>query len=306
MKATISVVINTLNEEKNLRRCLESVSWADEIVIVDMHSEDDTVTIAKKYTKRIYSHERTGYVEPARNYAISKATGDWILLIDADEEVSTILAERLQKIASTPSDIAYVAIPRKNIIFGQWIKHTGWWPDHLIRFFKKGSVTWKETIHSVPETTGQGLLLEEKDEAIIHYNYDSVKLFLQKTVLSYAPAEAENLLKKGYVFRHIDIIRFPFQEFLSRYFAREGYKDGFHGLMLSLLMSFYHLVVFAYLWEAQKFSQPVNASMFQKELGTELHKVKKEFIYWKNTVKLEEQKNLFGKLWIKWKRKIGK
>ena len=305
MKPKISIVINTLNEEKNLKRSLDSTKWADEIVIVDMHSDDKTVEIAKKYTDKIYTHERTGYVEPARNFAITKATGDWILLVDADEEISATLADKLQKITVDNPDITHVAVPRKNIIFGKWIEHSGWWPDHLVRFFKKGSVTWKETVHSIPQTVGNGMTLEDEQYAIIHYNYDSVLLFLQKTVLSYAPAEAESLLKNGYIFDYLDIIRFPFKEFLSRYFAREGYKDGFHGLTLAILMSFYHFIMFAYLWEKQKFPEPSNFTLTQRDLGKELQKAKKELNYWTSVDKLHQEKNLLKKVGIKIKRKAG-
>jgi len=160
----ISVVINTLNEEKNLSRALTSIkNFADEIVVVDMKSDDKTQDIARKSGAKVYEHQRMGYVEPARNYAIGKASKDWILVLDADEEVPPSLEKELKKIAEN-ADADYYRIPRKNIIFGKWVKHSRWWPDYNIRFFKKGSVSWNEIIHSVPSTTGKGLDLEPKEE----------------------------------------------------------------------------------------------------------------------------------------------
>src|SRR3989344_1312352 len=108
----ISVVINTLNEEKNIERAMKSVNWAGEIVVCDMYSEDNTVEIAKKLGAKICFHKKTNYVEPARNFAISKATGDWILVLDADEEIPDSLSKRLQEIAEKMHQINFVEIPR--------------------------------------------------------------------------------------------------------------------------------------------------------------------------------------------------
>ena len=133
----ISVVVNTYNEEKNLFRCLKSVEkFADEIVVVDMHSEDNSVKIAKSFGAQVYLHERMDYVEPARNFAIGKAKGKWILSLDPDEKISNELAKNLRFIAVNKSDeVDYVLVPRKNIVFGKWMENTRWWPDYISRFF---------------------------------------------------------------------------------------------------------------------------------------------------------------------------
>lgn len=134
----ISVLINTYNEERNIRNCLESVKWADEIVIVDMYSEDKTTTIAREYTDKIYFFERMGYVEPARQFVLEKASNDWILLLDADEMVPKKLRDKLLDIAKNDlGDVIY--IPRKNYFFGYLMKGTGFGAiqDKQPRFFKK-------------------------------------------------------------------------------------------------------------------------------------------------------------------------
>lgn len=273
----ISVVINTRNEEKNLPRALQSVkSLADEVVVVDMHSTDKTCEIAKRTGAKVYIHPETGYVEPARNFAISKATGDWILILDADEEIPIKLAKGLKKLIKNPK-ASFYRIPRKNIIFGKWIKHSRWWPDHNIRFFKKGAVVWSEVIHSVPETRGKGLDLEvEEGLAIVHYNYDSISQYLER-MNRYADVQAKFLKDGGYKFSWQDILRKPTSEFVSRFFAGEGYKDGVHGLVLGLLQAFSEAVVYIKVWELEKFKE---AKLKKDDLGGEFGNIGGEVDHW--------------------------
>ena len=295
----ISVVISAFNEAKKIKNCLESVRWADEIILIDLESTDKTAEIARQYTPHIFPHKNLGFIEPVRNFSIAKANGDWILLLDADEEIPPTLAEKLQTIAKEETNITHVKLPRKNIIFGKWIEHSGWWPDHLTRFCKKGTIHWQDTVHSVPEVKGEGIALSDEQHAIIHYNYENITQFFHRNFEKYAKLEAEAKLKNGYIFSVKDIIRFPLQEFLSRYFAREGYKDGLHGLVLSILMAFYHFAVFLYLWENKNYAEANT-----KDLKDELKKTKKEVKYWLETKKINQEKNLLKKTALKIKRKI--
>jgi len=253
--AKVSVVINTLNEKKNISRALNSVKhFADEIVVCDMKSDDDTVKIDKKKGAKVYDHKRMGYVEPARNFAISKATGDWILILDADEELSPSLTKKLTDIVKNPK-ADYYRLPRKNIIFGKWIKHSRWWPDMNIRFFRKGHVSWDEIIHSVPMTMGKGDDLEATEQnAFVHYHYTSIEQYIGR-MNRYTSFYAIGLTKRGYKFRVSDLIRKPSDEFLSRYFKGEGYKDGLHGLVLALLQALSELVVYLKVWQAGGFKK---------------------------------------------------
>lgn len=251
----ISVVINTLNEEKNLPQALTSIkNFADEIVVVDMKSDDNTKVIAKKAGAKVFEHERTGYVEPARNYGISKATGKWILILDADEELQNSLANKLEAIAKKPK-ADYYRLPRKNIIFGKWVKHSRWWPDYNIRFFKNGNVSWSEIIHSVPTTKGKGLDLPAKEKyAILHHHYLSVEQYVER-LNRYTTEHSKLLVKEDYEFKWHDLINKPTAEFLSRYFQGEGYKDGIHGLALAGLQAFSEFVLYLKVWQAQKFKR---------------------------------------------------
>src|SRR5688572_7980444 len=140
MIGKISVVINTLNEEKSIERAIKSVDFADEILVCDMHSDDNTPLIAKKLGAKVIFHKRAGFVEPARNFAISKAEHEWVFVLDADEEVPDSLKGKLKEVINGSGVTTFVEIPRKNILFGRWMKASMWWPDYNIRFFKKGFV----------------------------------------------------------------------------------------------------------------------------------------------------------------------
>lgn len=249
----ISVVLNVYNEEKNIERVLNSIRWADEIIVVDDGSTDRTLEIAKKFTEKIYKHKSAGYVEPARNFALSKASGDWILLLDADEEIPKDLAEKLQGITNKMEAIDYVEIPRKNVIFGKWMKASMWWPDFHPRFFKKGKVVWKNEIHSKPQLIGNGIRLSEEEKlAITHYHYDNISQFIER-MNRYTTIQSAELIKSGYEFSWRDLMLKPLGEFLGRYFSNRGFEDGLHGLTLSLLQAFSFLVVYLKVWQTRKF-----------------------------------------------------
>ena len=257
-KPLISVVVNTLNEEENLPRCLSSVkNLADEIVVVDMHSEDKTRKIARQFGAKVFLHERTGYVEPARNFAISKARGEWILILDADEKIGRSLAKRLREIAEAEdSAVDYVLIARKNIIFGKWIQNSRWWPDYLPRFFRKGKVVWPKQIHQKPELKGNIFTLPDSEKlAIVHYNYDSLDQFLDRA-RRYAEVQATELMKeKKYRLSAADLVLKPLGEFLSRFFSGGGYKDGIHGLALAILQSYATALTYLKVWERRKYEE---------------------------------------------------
>ena len=251
LKPNISAVINVRNEAENLEKCLKSIKdFADEIIVVDMKSVDDSVKVAKKYGSKIFSYKPMKFVEPARNYALSKATGKWILLLDPDEYLSKTLKKELKK-TITRSDVDFVKVPRQNFIFGKWIRHANCWPDYLIRFFKKGAVTWQNEIHSQPSTKGNGItFLDSEKLAIKHNNYQTINQFITRA-LRYSSIQADELNVKDYKIKISDFILKPIQEFNSRFFYAEGYKDGLHGLIFCLLQGFAIGLIYIKLWEKQ-------------------------------------------------------
>lgn len=299
--AKLSIVISAYNEQKKIRICLESVKFADEIVFVDNSSTDKTVKIAKEYTKKIFvqPNEPTK-IDLQKNLGIEKATGDWVFVLDADEQITPELAQELKELMKKdPKEFNGFWVPRKNIIFDKWIQYSGWYPDPQLRLFRKGKGKYEKAHYHEPiAVTGEKGKLSEH---ILHHNFEHVGQFLYKSLQVYAPNEADELLRKGYVFNYRDAIRLPIKEFLSRYFAREGYKDGFHGLMLALLMAVYHFTIFAYLWEKKKF---IDEEHSIKDFEEEAKETGKEIDFWINKKKIDEEKKLLNKLGLKIKRKF--
>lgn len=300
----ISAVVNTRNESKNIFDCLKTLSFCDEIVVVDMESSDDTKEIAKQFTDRVYDHKMVGYVEPARNFAIQKALGEWILIVDADERIPKTLAAKLIQIADKGTS-DFVRIPRKNLIFGEWMRHSRWWPDFNIRFFKKDTVQWQDEIHSIPITLGTGINLdEESDMAIEHHHYDNIDEYFERS-LRYSSQQAKELIKSGYKFDPKDLITKPVGEFISRFFAGEGYRDGLHGLVLAFLQFFSVMLIYLKVWQAED-HRPIKAAtmtpVWQKAFVDKF----KELRYWFLTVRIQSSKSNQQTFFLKLGRKILK
>lgn len=296
----LSVVINTKNAEKTLELALKSVKFADEIVVVDMKSTDDTLKIAKKYTSSVFTHKDVGYVEPARNFAISKAKGDWILILDADEEVPQELKKTITGIVSESAKGEFTAncyyIPRKNYIFGKWIEKTGWWPDHVLRLFKKGFVEWADEIHSIPITRGEVKELPASENiAIVHHNYQHVSQYIDR-MNHYSDIQAKEIVEsKGkktsskYIFKKFS------SELLSRLFAQRGINDGAHGLSLSLLQSISEASVAMKVWEESGF--PETNRFQEEELLNQVAQFKRELAYWIADWQVENNSGLVKIYW---------
>ena len=298
----LSVVISAYNEENKIEVCLKSAFFADEIVLVDNSSTDKTKDLAQKYTKNIYTQKNNpSAIDLQKNFGFSKATGDWILSLDADEEISKELADEVKALIKKSTKENGFWIPRKNYIFGKWIQHSGWYPDYQLRLFRKGN--GKYTNKHVHEDLNVAGKTEYLKNHLIHHNYGTITDFINKTVNIYAVNEAEDKLGNGYSFSYFDAIRFPLSEFLSRFFARKGYKDGFHGLMLALLMSFYHLIVFAFIWEKKGFRE-YEGKEFLDETEQEFKRAGKEIFFWISKEKMEAIKNPVKKNLYKISRKI--
>lgn len=248
--ARISAVINTLNEEQNLPYALRSVkSWTYEIIVVDMHSEDRTVEIAEKHGARVYFHSRLSYADPARAYAIGKALGDWILILDADEIIPAKLSRRLVTLSSSGSGAAFdaVRIPFVNYLLGAPLQHTGWGPrqDTHIRFFKRGYVNATGKIHNYLEPISTARVLDLSDEVdcgIVHFNYCDVFHFLEK-LNRYTTIEARFAIDQGKLVSKCSTLLRSAREFGSRYIKARGYRDGWRGFYLSAFMAFYRFVI---------------------------------------------------------------
>lgn len=299
--ASISAVISAYNEEKKIEKCLASVSWVDEIIFINNSSTDRTVSIAQKYTSKIFKRANNKMLNINKNFGIQKAGSDWILYLDADEVVTPELKNEIIKTIqpkNNPTIFGYW-LPRKNIIFGKWIRHGLWWPDLQLRLFRKGTAKYPCVhVHEKIKTdqpTGQ------LQSALLHNNYENIDQYLRKFTAIYADNEAENLLASGYVYRWYDAVRFPVSDFIKIYFAQKGYKDGLHGLVLAILQAFYSFVTFSKLWQADNF-RPQDLKIDQ--IAGELDQNRKEFKYWILSSKISETGKLPVRIFYKLVRKI--
>lgn len=302
MKNKLSVVISAFNEEEKLDKCLISVKWADEIIVMNNSSTDKTGKIAKKYTDKVYLQPNDPQkIDILKNSGFEKAKNEFILSLDADEEVSPELKKEIEELLEKSDLKSGYFIPRKNTIFGKVIEHSGWYPDFQLRLFKKGKGLFNtETVH-------QGISVEGNTEYLsnhlIHHNYENITQFIQKNMIIYAKNQANTLIKNNYELKPGDLIKIPFKEFLSRFFARKGYEDGIHGLFLSLLMAASHLIMLGYVWEKQGFKESASSKVLL-ETEAELLKLRKELRFWFLSVKIDKTKNPIRKLSLKLKNKL--
>jgi glycosyltransferase involved in cell wall biosynthesis len=254
----LSVVINTKNAGAMLDKALKSVAWADQIVVMDMHSTDDTKDIAQKHDVSFYTHPDVGYVEPARNAAIAKAKGEWVLILDADEEVPKALANTIKALVAGDATAEAYYLPRQNIIFNQWYQHAGWWPDYQLRLFKKGVVEWSDKIHQAPKIIGaHDYIAATEDHAIVHHHYQTVEQFIDR-LNRYTSHEVSSRAKTAEPISSQMVLEAFSNELMSRMFQHRGIDGGLHGVSLSLLQSMYEVVVSLKQWQQTKFvPQPV-------------------------------------------------
>ena len=279
---TVSTIIVVKDNPPHLFETLDSIdSFSSEIIIanigIDPNLKKQLLEIHK--IKIIEIKESVPYVEIIREKIKQQSKNEYALFLDPDEVLSKQLVEVLK---SSMGTYDYVRIPRKNIIFGKWIEHSRWWPDYQIRFFKKDSIVWPTEIHKQPKTTGKGSTLESKEEnAIVHYNYESIDEYMQKA-LRYAKSEASsNSDKKNDLSLH-ETIRLSISEFMSRFFAYEGYKDGIHGFILAIFQMFYPLLVYFYYLEQTKYSSNLSDKEVLQHTSHFFGKLNKESLFWKN------------------------
>jgi (heptosyl)LPS beta-1,4-glucosyltransferase len=252
-EATISAVLNTLDEERRLPFALRSVApWVDEIVVVDMQSTDRTVEIARAFGARIATHARTGFVEPARAFACAQATGDWILVLDADEVVPPALARRLRAVAAH-DEADVVRLSRLNHLLGAPVRHSGWNPvrDRQTRFWRNGAVTQPAEIHghAAPRPGMRVLDLPPRDdECLLHLSHVDVAAFVSK-LDAYTSVEAAQAFARGERPSAARALRVAAREWLARYVRHGGWRDGWRGFHLSLLMAGYRITAAAKLAE---------------------------------------------------------
>lgn len=234
----LSVTVITLNEEENIRRCLESVKYlADEIVVVDSGSKDSTLQIAKEFKAQVFTREFDNFANQ-KNWAASKASGEWILSVDADEVIPNPLSKEIAEAIKSPQYSAYL-IPRRNFILGAEIKHSRWSPDKHIWLWKKEDGKWSGDVHEEVVVSGK---VGELKGTKIHYQDKTVSEFISSN-RKYADLCARKMLAEGKKFSLLHFLWDPVFEFGIRYIYKKGFLDGWRGLVLSILMAYYRFNV---------------------------------------------------------------
>lgn len=243
-KIPVSVAIVTANEECNIRDALESVRSFREVVVVDAMSTDRTAEICSEYTDKIFRSPWKGYAAQKQD-AVDRTSLEWVLILDADERVSPQLREEIQEtLAATPH--AGFAVPRRNYFLGRWIRHSGWWPDHTLRLFRKSAsrVEMREVHEKVVVSGSVGTLRSPLE----HYSYRTISDFLRKSD-AYSSLSAKELMISSDRRPFLPMLLNPLAVFLKMYLLRQGFRDGAHGFVLAVLYSYYTFLKYAKLWE---------------------------------------------------------
>jgi glycosyltransferase involved in cell wall biosynthesis len=239
-KLPLSVAIVTKNEEHNIGDALESVRDFDDIVVVDAFSEDRTVEICRDYTDRVYQHEWPGFARQKQT-AVDYAKNEWVLILDADERVTPELkAELIKEMADGTYSGFY--IPRKNYFLGSWIRHSGWWPDYTLRFFRKDTARFEP--REVHEKIIVGGSTKQLKSPLLHYTYRTLGDYMKK-METYSTLAAREIIRQKGRPSPLSLIVNPLAVFIKMYFLRQGFRDGLNGFMLAILYAFQAFLKYA-------------------------------------------------------------
>lgn len=244
----LSVCIITANEEERLRPCLESVAWADEIVVVDAESTDKTALIAREFTDHVHVRPWPGFATQ-KNFALDQATGNWILSVDADERVTPELRARIEAILRADGQADGYAVPRKNIFWGRWVRHGRLYPDRQLRLFRRGRGRFVDReVHESVQVEGRVARL---DAPLLHVSYRDLSDCLARFD-RYSTLAAEDWLRRGRRVTVLDLALRPLGRFLSMYVLHLGVLDGWRGFALAVLYAHYVFVRSVKVWEKMK------------------------------------------------------
>ncbi|MEO8071033.1 MAG: glycosyltransferase family 2 protein [Acidobacteriota bacterium] len=251
--AKLSVTVITLNESANIDACLASVAWADEIVVIDSHSVDDTAARARAAGARVIDRDWPGYAAQ-KNFAAEAVTNDWILSLDADERVTPALAAEIQAALRSEPHAPGFRIPRVTWHLGRWIRTTDWYPDYQLRLYDRRRARWKtRRVHESVETDGMPATLNNDLE---HYAYRDLSHH-HATIDSYTTLAARQMFEDGRRAGVADLALLPAAAFLRNYVLKRGFQDGSAGFVISSMNAYYVFLKFAKLWTiAQNRAKP--------------------------------------------------
>ncbi len=244
----LSVCIICFNEERNIRNCLESVSWADEVIVVDSGSQDKTLEIVRQYNAALFQRPWTGYVDQ-KNFALSKASCDWVLSLDADEGVSSDLSQEIVTVLHQPPEKDGFRIPRLSFFQDRWIKHCGFYPNRQLRLFKRECGRWVGgRVHERVEINGS---VGELKNNLLHYPYKGSIVGLIQTLNNFTTLQAEDMYEKDKRPLLALILFRPFFKFVEVYILKRGFLDGLAGFIIAVTFSYSMFVRYVKLRELE-------------------------------------------------------
>ena len=232
----ISAIVVTQNEERNIGRCLRSLSWVDEIIVVDALSTDRTVEIARECGAKVYSHAWLGFVAQ-KQFALDQARGDWVLSLDADEELEPdLIREIVQALENVPADVNGCSMPRKCYYFGKWIHHGEWYPDRKLRIMRRSkSVVGGQHVHETFDVEGK---IQPLVNNILHYSFTGLIDHVLR-MRRYGGLMALKRYETGHRFSIKEMMREPFARAYSNYVLLQGYRDGYRGVIITGMLYYY-------------------------------------------------------------------
>lgn len=242
----ISAVVLTKNEEKTIRRCLTSLQWCDEVIVIDDFSSDSTVEIAKKLKATVYQHALDGDFAQQRNFALTKANNDWVLFVDADEVVSKELADEMyQQTSQFLTNANGFLVHREDVLWGKVLRYGEVGDITLVRLARQGKGEWVGQVHETWQITPPLVTLKIP---LQHYPHQSVAEFLSE-INTYSSLRAQELFAQKRRTIFLEILLYPLGKFLVNFFVKQGFRDGIPGLIVASMMSFHSFLVRGKLWQ---------------------------------------------------------
>jgi glycosyltransferase involved in cell wall biosynthesis len=244
-KPKVSVYMITFNNERTVGKALASVQWADEIVVVDSFSTDHTLEICRRFTPKVFQRKWTGHRDQYQ-YASDLTTNEWIMFVDADEEVPPDLAEEIRKQLGGGSDGADgFFVYRQTYYLGRWIRYGGWYPDGEIRLYRRERGRWEGGLHAKIAVDGKIVALKNR---YLHYNYQDISDQIQ-TIDKYSKIATQDMVERGEKFSLFRMLFHPLFRFIKEYLLKSGFRDGLPGLVIVVSTMYYVFIKYAKLWE---------------------------------------------------------
>lgn len=244
----ISISIICFNEENKIRKCLESVRWADEIVILDSFSTDNTLNICREYTGRIFQHKFDGHIQQ-KNRALDLCSKEWIFCIDADEVVTDELRDSIRSINAGENGVDGYYVARRVFYIGRWINHGGWYPDYKLRLIKKNSGKWGG-INPHDELRVRGRT-EKLSGDLLHFSYENISAHIGQ-VNKFTDIMSEEYKKLGKKPTIFNLTLRPLYKFIKMYILKAGFLDGTRGFIIACIGAFYVFMKFVKLYEKNR------------------------------------------------------